>query len=67
MEKATFTITRTETVEIEISVEEGHDMPETIEDIISLDSEIKNNPLIYVHDLQKWDFQSVDVSEIVYE
>ncbi|PHS02459.1 MAG: hypothetical protein COA78_21295 [Blastopirellula sp.] len=65
--KISFTITRTETIRIEVTADNGFSMPKTVKDIIAQDNDIKCNPLGYVDNHNDWEGESVEVSEIEYE
>ncbi len=64
--KVKFTITRVEQHEVEISAENGFDMPETIQQVIDMDNEIKNNPKLYVTNINGWVLDDMDVGKIEY-
>ena len=65
--KITFTITKTETIRIEVTEENGFDMPKTIKEIITQDCDIKCNPLGYVDNNNNWEVGEIEVSDIEYE
>tara|TARA_R110000772_G_scaffold118673_1_gene224335 strand:- start:794 stop:1048 length:255 start_codon:yes stop_codon:yes gene_type:complete len=44
IEKLTFYVTKTTTFEIEISKDEGYDMPKTPKELVELVTSIQNNP-----------------------
>ena len=67
IKKVKFTITKTETMEIEVSVENGFDMPESMKEAIVMDDAIKTNPMCYIHNPKSWQMESTEVSDIEYE
>ncbi len=64
--KVKFTITKVEQIEVEISSENGFDMPETIQQVIDMDNEIKNNPKVYITNINGWVLDDMDVGKIEY-
>ncbi len=41
-------------------------MPETIQQVIDMDNEIKNNPKVYITNINGWVLDDMDVGKIEY-
>ena len=65
--KVTFTVSRTQIMEVEISEAEGFHMPTTLKEVMALHSDIHVNPTGYSCDHKEWETTDIEVNNLEFE
>ncbi len=66
LKKVTFTIRKVETITVEISEDNGFDMPENVPELVRMVNEINRNPCIYNDNVSGWETESAEAVDIEY-
>ena len=66
LKKVTFTIRQVKTIEVEVSSNEGFDMPTNVPELISLVNDIQSSPCEFTDHNSEWELESSEAINIEY-